>query len=56
MAARDVSRAARSAVRSQILKGLKDIGFTHVAVDLEGYVQGSLNRALTGKGAEGSRG
>lgn len=56
MAVRDVSRAARSAVRSQILKGLKDIGFTHVAVDLEGYVQGSLNRALTGKGAEGSRG
>ena len=56
MAARDVSRATRSAVRSQILKGLKDIGFTHVAVDLEGYVQGSLNRALTGKGAEGSRG
>lgn len=56
MAARDVNRAMRPAVRSQILKGLKDIGFTHVAVDLEGYVRGSLNRTLEGKGAEGSKG
>jgi uncharacterized protein len=55
MAARDVGKAVRPAVRSQILKGLKDIGFTHVALDLEGYVQGSLNRALASKGAEGSR-
>lgn len=54
MAARDVNKAMRAAVRSQILKGLKDVGFTHVAVDLEGYVQGSLNRVLEGKGAEGS--
>jgi uncharacterized protein len=51
MAARDVNRAMRPAVRSQILKSLKDIGFAHVAVDLEGYVQGSLNRALETKEA-----
>jgi len=25
---------------------LREIGFSHVAVDLEGYQQGSLNRAL----------
>jgi pyridinium-3,5-biscarboxylic acid mononucleotide sulfurtransferase len=53
MAARDVNRATRPAVRSQLLKGLQAIGFTHVAVDLEGYVQGSLNRALEGQGAKG---
>lgn len=53
MAAGDVNRAMRPAVRSQILKDLKDIGFAHVAVDLEGYVQGSLNRALASKRAAG---
>ena len=53
MAARDVNRATRPVVRSQLLKGLQAIGFTHVAVDLEGYVQGSLNRALEGQGAKG---
>jgi pyridinium-3,5-biscarboxylic acid mononucleotide sulfurtransferase len=53
MAARDLNRAMRPAVRSQILKSLKDIGFTHVAVDLEGYVPGSLNRALETKAAAG---
>lgn len=53
MAAGDLNRAMRRTVRSQILKGLKVLGFTHVAVDLEGYVQGSLNRALAGRAAEG---
>ena len=53
MAAGDVNRAMRPAVRSQILKDLKDIGFAHVTVDLEGYVQGSLNRALASKRAAG---
>ncbi len=53
MAARDLNRAMRRTVRSQILKGLQEIGFTHVAVDLEGYVPGSLNRVLAGQAAEG---
>jgi uncharacterized protein len=57
MAAREVSRAVRPGVRSQIVAGLKEIGFTHVAVDLEGYVPGSLNRALASGGdAAGRRG
>jgi hypothetical protein len=43
-------------MRAEILKRLKQIGFKHVAVDLEGYVQGSLNRAIAGKGAGGSTG
>jgi hypothetical protein len=29
---------------------MREIGFRYVAVDLEGYVMGSLNRALGGKG------
>ena len=49
LAARDVNRAVRTGVRSRIVEGLKAVGFTHVAVDLEGYVPGSLNRALENK-------
>ncbi|MFO7713000.1 ATP-dependent sacrificial sulfur transferase LarE [Desulfosarcina sp.] len=33
-------------LRSRIVDQLKDIGFLHVCTDLEGYVSGSLNRAL----------
>ena len=42
----DVKKTMHLAVRAEILKSLKKIGFRHVTVDLEGYVQGSLNRAL----------
>ncbi len=42
----DWRKAVQPAVREEILKGLKQIGFRHVALDLEGYVPGSLNRAL----------
>jgi hypothetical protein len=38
------------------LKRLKKIGFKHVAIDLEGYVQGSLNRAIEGQGVGGAGG
>jgi hypothetical protein len=43
-------------MRTEILKRLKQIGFKHVAVDLEGYVQGSLNRAIEGQAVEGAAG
>lgn len=33
-------------VRLPIVKQLRQIGFLHVAADLEGYVSGSMNRAL----------
>jgi len=46
VAPRDLKRALQPAVRREILQRLKAIGFPHVAVDLEGYVQGSLNRAI----------
>jgi uncharacterized protein len=43
----DLKKTLRAAVRAEIVERLKTIGFRHVAVDLEGYVAGSLNRALT---------
>jgi len=33
-------------VRIEIVQRLKKIGYTHVAMDLEGYVQGSMNRGV----------
>ncbi len=44
--ARDVERLAREETRQAVVARLRAIGFTHVALDLEGYTQGSLNRAL----------
>ena len=48
-AVRDLSKALRPELRPRIIEGLKTIGFKHVAVDLEGYVSGSLNRAIKKK-------
>jgi uncharacterized protein len=45
----DLKKAMHPEVRADILESLRTIGFRHVAVDLEGYVQGSLNRALIKK-------
>jgi len=42
----DLKRTLQPAVRAEILRSLKQFGFKHVALDLEGYVPGSLNRAL----------
>jgi uncharacterized protein len=42
----DIERIIHQKTRSAIVKELREIGFAHVAVDLEGYRQGSLNRAL----------
>ena len=35
-------------LRQRIVDQLRPIGFLHVALDLEGYVSGSMNRALDG--------
>jgi pyridinium-3,5-biscarboxylic acid mononucleotide sulfurtransferase len=43
----DIDRLIHQKTRSIIIEKLKKIGFSHVAVDLEGYHQGSMNRALT---------
>jgi uncharacterized protein len=42
----DIERFIDQKTRSVITEKLRKIGFFHVAVDLEGYRQGSLNRAL----------
>jgi len=42
----DVERILNQGVRSSIVGKLREIGFSHVAVDLEGYQQGSMNRSL----------
>ncbi len=44
--ARDMPLLLANEVREKIVLQLKRIGFSHVAADLEGYVQGSLNRDL----------
>lgn len=43
---KDIERIINKKTRSFVLEKLREIGFSHVAVDLEGYCQGSLNRAL----------
>lgn len=40
-------------LRTDIVQRLRQIGFLHVAVDLEGYVTGSMNRALENSGGSG---
>jgi len=40
----DIERILEQGVRSSIVGKLREIGFSHVAVDLEGYRQGSMNR------------
>lgn len=42
----DIERILDQGVRSSIVGKLRGIGFSHVAVDLEGYQQGSMNRSL----------
>jgi uncharacterized protein len=42
----ELTRALEPGMASAIAKALKAVGFTYVALDLEGYRQGSLNRTL----------
>jgi uncharacterized protein len=44
--AADLERAASEPLRSRVDRGLKAVGFRFVALDLEGYSTGSLNREL----------
>lgn len=44
--ASDIERLAAEATRGEVTARLRAIGFAHVALDLEGYTQGSLNRVL----------
>jgi uncharacterized protein len=49
---RGIKKLMHHAQRADIVARLRSIGFRHVAVDLEGYTQGSLNRALAGGNPE----
>ena len=44
----DLERMIDPAFRKEIVEKFRDIGFQHIALDLEGYITGSLNRALGG--------
>lgn len=39
-----VARLAQDPLRSQLVEGLRDLGYAHVCLDLEGYVAGKMNR------------
>ncbi len=41
----DIPAMLAESLRKKIVHRLRDIGYLHVSLDLEGYVQGSLNRA-----------
>lgn len=43
---KDVSKLASPGTRITITKKLRSLGFTYVALDLEGYRMGSLNEVL----------
>lgn len=45
----DLPRLAASPLREEIRRAFRGLGFAHVALDLEGYVAGSLNRTLPGR-------
>jgi pyridinium-3,5-biscarboxylic acid mononucleotide sulfurtransferase len=53
LAQRDLKKTLKEPARTAIVQRMHAIGFRYVAVDLEGYVMGSLNRALDGKGPRG---
>jgi uncharacterized protein len=44
----EMPRLLDPAVRKELVAGLKGLGFRHVALDLEGFRSGSLNRGLEG--------
>jgi pyridinium-3,5-biscarboxylic acid mononucleotide sulfurtransferase len=44
--AEEIHRFAQEGLRRALVMRLRDIGFAHTALDLEGYVTGSLNRGL----------
>ena len=46
LAPEEIPRGLEPAIASRISSGLKEVGFTFVTIDLEGYRQGSLNVLL----------
>ncbi|MBN1632076.1 MAG: ATP-dependent sacrificial sulfur transferase LarE [Thermoleophilia bacterium] len=48
---RDVARLADVSVRRGIVRHLRELGYVHVTLDLEGFRSGSLNKALGSGGS-----
>ena len=46
----DMARALSDACRKRLVQGMKSAGFAYVALDMEGYRQGSLNDPLARRG------
>jgi len=42
----EIDSVVRQGTRKAIVERLRRIGFAHVALDLEGYVSGKLNREI----------
>jgi len=42
----EIEKIIEAKLRKQLSEEFRRIGFLHIAVDLEGYVSGNLNRAL----------
>jgi uncharacterized protein len=42
----EISRMLEAPCRDNIVSGIRAVGFAHVSLDLEGYIQGKMNRAL----------
>jgi pyridinium-3,5-biscarboxylic acid mononucleotide sulfurtransferase len=47
-ASSDIHRIVREETRNAIVERLRKIGFDHVALDLEGYISGKMNRGIEG--------
>jgi uncharacterized protein len=52
----DLDRLLEKGLRQEIVGLLRAVGFDHVSLDLDGYVEGSLNRGLTPTGRDGRQG
>ena len=50
VSASDIEKIAGEGFRNRIVEIFRKIGFDHVALDLEGYITGSLNRVLENEG------
>ena len=46
----EIGRITEEALRKRLVERLREIGFTYISIDLEGYIPGSLNRDLEHKG------
>ncbi|MBW2201906.1 MAG: ATP-dependent sacrificial sulfur transferase LarE [Deltaproteobacteria bacterium] len=42
---RDFNKIMNEEIRDNVILALRKIGFSHIAVDMEGYIQGSMNRS-----------